>query len=376
MILISKQPLYPYTLAALPPLSLLAVNIQQVHSLGAWRLVVGSWFLAALIWLPLWHWLRRYKWIHKLTALLNVAALCMLAVPVAMIVYYGLPRDLHTGHNHPVAIGPDYYFIVLDSYTSHAVLLDRFGYDNTPFIEGLRSLGFTVGDCISPATRTEPSISAMLNPNSPQDAPGNWKAIYNSQIRNDLEARGYSTWAFSTGFVWTEILDADRFYQLDAGPFTPPTEFEILYLMQTPLKYILDGPGFVGARHRAHTLLLLDHLADAAQDPYSQFVFAHLIPPHPPFVFAADGSPQDWEDYVNPAYTGHNGSPDEYLEAEYAYGYIGQVEYISNAILPVLAEIIHTSTQPPVIILTGDHGPRYPRTQAEAYQITCAEFGK
>ena len=42
--------------------------------------------------------------------------------------------------------GPDIYFIVLDGYARADVLAKYYGFDNGPFLEGLRQRGFQVSD--------------------------------------------------------------------------------------------------------------------------------------------------------------------------------------------------------------------------------------
>ena len=37
-------------------------------------------------------------------------------------------------------------------------------------------------------------------------------------------------------------------------------------------------------------------------------------------------------------------------------GYINQVQYVKTEILPIIDEILAKSTQPPIIIIQGDHG--------------------
>jgi hypothetical protein len=369
------MPIYPFLLALVPPLFLLAVNIQQVHTLAAWRLMLATLLITALVWLPLWRWLRRFERVRRLTRPLNIGAACALFLPLVLILGYGLPRDFHLVRSaHASTTGPDYFFIVLDSYTSHSELLERFGYDDSPFLDGLASLGFSTGECVSPATKTDESLAAMLNGGTAPEGAKPWEAIYHSELRAGLEAQGFQTWAFATGFVWTEILDADKFYQLPTGPFTPPTEFETLYVMQTPLRHVIDGSKFVGDRHRAHTLYLLEHLADAAADPGRQFVFAHILQPHPPFVFDADGNALNWSWLRNPEFTDMLGDAPEYTRPDYATGYVGQVEFVGAALLPALQEIIETSVERPYILVTGDHGAWYSEDPADAYKILCAEY--
>jgi hypothetical protein len=71
--------------------------------------------------------------------------------------------------------------------------------------------------------------------------------------------------------------------------------------------------------------------------PSPKFVFAHIISPHGPYVFDAEG----------------NFIPDE---NDTDKGYVGQVEYLNSRLIPLLQNLIENSEGPPVIILQADHG--------------------
>ena len=61
---------------------------------------------------------------------------------------------------------PDVYFIVLDTYTRGDALIRDFGYDNSAFLEELRSMEFYIADCSrSNYEKTQGSLIATLNLN-------------------------------------------------------------------------------------------------------------------------------------------------------------------------------------------------------------------
>jgi hypothetical protein len=103
-----------------------------------------------------------------------------------------------------------------------------------------------------------------------------------------------------------------------------------------------------------------DHLAEARRGlPPDQpvFVFAHIMAPHPPFVFDASGralrSRQNfafgdgnhWYDIH-----GREGTP-------YAELYSDQLTYVMKRLGEAVDAIVAASPRPPVIIVQGDHGP-------------------
>jgi hypothetical protein len=88
--------------------------------------------------------------------------------------------------------------------------------------------------------------------------------------------------------------------------------------------------------------------------PGPKMVFAHLLLPHPPFVFDPDGKPlePDRPFDINDADL-YPGTREEYLQ-----GYAAQVEFTNRQIQEVIEQILSDSPTPPVIVIQGDHGPR------------------
>jgi hypothetical protein len=72
--------------------------------------------------------------------------------------------------------------------------------------------------------------------------------------------------------------------------------------------------------------------------PGPKFVFAHILAPHPPYVFEPNG---------------------ELVQEEKGkiIGYRDQVAYVNQRMIPLLKSIISNSEVPPIIIVQGDHGP-------------------
>ena len=105
--------------------------------------------------------------------------------------------------------------------------------------------------------------------------------------------------------------------------------------------------------HRRSQLNNFKALGNLNAIPGPKFVFTHIILPHPPFVFASDGSPLD------PPYGFSLNDADDYPESseEYRKQYAAQVEYLNSQLEPVLDSILQNTKNPPIIILQADHGP-------------------
>ncbi|TET85521.1 MAG: hypothetical protein E3J37_01775, partial [Anaerolineales bacterium] len=104
----------------------------------------------------LWLILKKMGDISKVTQALNLMGIVLLIYPLFRITNYSLNvsagrriSDEFTTTSTPLDIPdsgflPDIYYIILDSYTRADALRDDFGFDNSPFLEELRSIGFYI----------------------------------------------------------------------------------------------------------------------------------------------------------------------------------------------------------------------------------------
>jgi len=260
---------------------------------------------------------------------------------------------------------PDVYYFILDSYGREDLLKKAYGYDNSEFIEGLRTRGFYVAEC-SQANyiRTELSVGSSLNMSylqgldeafSPDSIKRRvlWDSYKYSAVRYNFESLGYKTVAFATGFAWSELDDADVFY-------TPPpfsagmTEFETLFLNTTLVRHAqdlgwVDTDEVMAQNFRDRTLLVFDSMDDIAHMPEPTFSYMHVISPHPPFVFGPHGEHTDPSEFWN--------ENRQYPTGLYAQGYQNQLTFLNQKMLEAVDTLLSESETPPIIILQGDHGP-------------------
>ena len=266
------------------------------------------------------------------------------------------------GSSQASLVTPDIYYIILDGYGRQDVLHDVMHYDNSGFIDELEGLGFHVAQCSqSNYAQTQMSLASSLNfdyldtlrAEGDQDATekaNTGDLIKHSRLRQFLEARGYVTVAFATGFNFTQITDADLY--LAPQPGRQLNEFEYLLLKTTIARVILDYQlgkveDSTAELFRQRTRFTIDKLDTLYQDPRPKFVFAHIVIPHPPFVFGPSG------ESVERAFT----RDDEFSPEEYIAGYTGQVTYVNHEMIGVLEQIVKETNGSAIIILQGDHGP-------------------
>jgi hypothetical protein len=256
---------------------------------------------------------------------------------------------------------PDIYYIILDGYGRSDVLKNEYGYDNSEFLNTLQDLGFYIAECSqSNYAQTQMSLASSLNFNyidalserfvpGSDDRTGLDALIHHGAVRESLEKAGYQTVAFATGFLATELRDADYF--LSPGrSIGALNEFEYL-LLETTFARLLQDTNRFGMQgsgselFRQRTLYALDQLDELSYIQGPKFVFVHLIVPHPPYVFGPTGGP------VEPAEVGTTKTQ------EGATHYRDQVIFINSRMMEIVPKIIASSSTPPIIVIQGDHGP-------------------
>ena len=260
------------------------------------------------------------------------------------------------------AARPDIYYIILDGYGGSDVLKELYQVDNTPFIDYLMGKGFYVaGQSHSNYIQTIFSIPSALNFTYLESEPVGMSGldyfsslVIDNRLMQLLKQCGYRTVAFQTNFTFTNHPKVDVY--LSRGHRL--TEFEGLLLVGTPLELLLDRFGLVLTEfsypaHRSQVLFDFEQLQSLPGMHGPKLIFAHIISPHPPFVFDADGSPiQPERDYSIGDGDDYRGSWDEYQK-----GYAGQVQFVDRMLEETIEAILDGSSQPPIIILQGDHGP-------------------
>jgi len=261
---------------------------------------------------------------------------------------------------------PDIYVIVLDAYGGQNMLRDLYGFDNSPFIDGLRQRGFDVVDeSRSNYNMTVFSMSIMYNMNlieevgrlrgQPIEDTGTLTyALKNNPVWSFLKSIGYTTVAYQVGFPLVDFKNADVYLEPNGGF----NEFQNLMISTTPIPYILRALDVTTFNDiiRRQTNYIFDHLPELAKKSTPTLTYAHVVSPHPPFVFQADGSPTT-DPLLQRPRDGDRWALNEAERQLYRTAYVPQVEYLNKRVLGVVDEILATSEKPPVIVVMSDHGP-------------------
>ncbi len=350
---------------------------------------------AGLLVFGLWRLIRQPGISNGLTRSLNLASLILLAIPLGRIaaVEALLTRSAQeaislasSAQRLSVAAGdplPDIYYIILDTYSRRDIMQREYGLDNEPFLQELRQLGFVVAECSRAnygATHTSLASALSLEylpggrrGEEPLTAEALSGRIKHSVVRGSLELLGYKTVAFDTGFEWTRLTDADYYLgpgmeSLDLQRLAP---LDSLFLKSTAILALADArkqaldpaSRLVNYPYQGHIqrqLFILDHLPRISAIAEPTFTFAHVLIPHVPHVFAADGSI-----LLDPGYYGGRGGgavDSDYWRA----GYVNGVQFANRQLLEIVGAILASSPTPPIIVLQGDTGV-YPSGDDSGY---------
>lgn len=367
-------------------------------------------FILGLWWID-----KRVDDVHSLNLKMNLIALFLLAFPLFKISSFSL--KVYTGERavsdllaeaFPLDIAegmdlPDVYYIILDTYTRADALLDEFDFNNSPFLGQLREKDFYIAECSrANYSNTETSLTSSLNMNylfelgpildaSGLDQSDFWLLLKQTLVRSQLEGLGYKTIAFETGYQWSQWTDADLYLGTSYDPVLMQLikPFEAM-LIKSTAGLILTDFQYESYTERKRSvfepiyrinfpyrdfaklqLFILDNLPTLASIPYPKFVFAHLLVPHVPRIFAPNG-----EILSDPGYYG--GGLSGPINDEYdVKGYRSEVQFINGRVLEIVDAIIEGSTSPPIIIIQGDTGTiHHPFKILNAYYLRGDENPK
>ncbi|MFQ5852425.1 MAG: hypothetical protein ACE5JU_17820 [Candidatus Binatia bacterium] len=316
--------------------------------------------------------IRTRRPLHLLTRVSNVVALFLVIMAFFQIAQFniGLTSDHFLaqlrredqrvkveGTGPPTEALPDIYYIILDAYSRADVLRDIYRFDNGPFLDFLRQKGFYVaGRSTSNYPHTLVSIASSLNYayiNSLSDIVGEQSGnrsplkamIEDHRIYRFLRRFNYTFIVFASG---SETTEHNRNADVVLRPLRAITEFERILVYGTAFPAIQDflvrshvlDKGTLGVWNfqewRQRIIFIFEGLKNVPQTDSPRFVFAHIVDPHPPFVFNREGG--------------------SVIREDTSEAYVDEVLFLNNKVRDVVTEILSKADREPIIILQGDHG--------------------
>jgi hypothetical protein len=324
----------------------------------------GAILIGATLWIFRGRWNKVY--LEKSTIFLNIFSLGLLVLATLTAITnfelvapesnkqalsgpVGAEKKRHTLHQiNGQAHLPNIYFIILDSYASHRVLKRYYDWEDDAVVEAFRALGFSVNEkAWSNYPFTSLSVGATLNMRYIDggegfvDAKGMPGPALRSREKN--KAREYFE---SEGYrVITDIGEhrfPDRKTSLLRGKKSLfLDDFVALVVQVSILRPILYE--LIANKKRQDILSTLEDLKQFEIPDRPTFIFTHIMCPHQPYIFNADGSKPKLLESI----WGRFESPKR--------SYVGQVRFIGAQIIEVVGTL--RSRDPgAIIIVQGDHG--------------------
>ncbi len=301
---------------------------------------------------------------------INLALLLFIAADVAGIIFKPrLPKYSPVREKEIAVTGcdtchrPDIYYIVVDAYTSSAVLKEDFNHANTLMEEDLRSKGFI----IMPQSRSNYNYTAFSTGSTLNlDYLDGVDTLHKTTDRTYLQAlglvyknhlveflqkenyliRNHSIFDFKnapttvTGIDFWNIRGLFDQYNLafklvrDAGHQLP----EKLRAIFREADFDINKPPARKRMASEVTAHLMKSVKMKADQP--KFVYAHFIEPHPPFYLDSLGN--IFKSAVS-----------------LQQGYVHSIAFINKLIKQATDSILFYTSRPCVIIIQGDHGAAY-----------------
>jgi hypothetical protein len=346
--------------------AVLGSGASDVAQLAAWlALIVVAAVYAA-----------RARSVARVTRGLNLVAVVLVVLASITIV----PYELQRAGRGPVALaGPvttasgatrarDIYYLVFDRYGSADANERRFGITDNDLYDWLASRGFQVpADSRGAYRATDFSLAAVMNmqyldslteeigPASDDRTPAH-EMLAQHEVGRFLKEQGYRYYHIGAWFEATASIPiADENLSFDTT-----SEFESVLRDTTIVPAVEKVAGrqtpetTFRDRHREGTLFAFRQLHRLQSAPGPKFVFAHLLLPHDPYVFRADGSVI---------------SEDEAKREEEKDLYRGHLAFANANIKSVVDDLLSgPDDEDPIVIVQADEGPLFCRN------VDCPEL--
>jgi hypothetical protein len=289
-------------------IALVVFRRPSIAAIGATLAVIALWSAGSAVFLGVvsvlaWRLIRLVRgtvaWNWNAVAGFARAVSIALVVVVGIGTVPGVPAFSTEDVKAAQPAGPPIYVVLLDAYP-RADALAEWGYDNEWFLEGLENRGFEVARAsTSNYDRTQHSLTAMLYmrhlvdidalDSAPKDIFGRLRLLtrliaMGGPAVEFLRQQGYRVMTIPSPVVDVTMWGAEI---VDVGHVT---DFEIHLISDTDAGTFLTrliGTDWLADQARDGVKAQFDALV-ASQGP-GRFIWTHLMVPHPPYVFGANG---------------------------------------------------------------------------------------
>ena len=157
-----------------------------------------------------------------------------------------------------------------------------------------------------------------------------------NEVAKNLKSIGYQYIFFTS---WVDITRDSKFADIIYNTLRV-SEFSSVFFRSTALRAFAPNDAYLTT---VHTLSKLKEVPNLSEKP--KFVFAHIVSPHPPFIFDREGNEK--------SNTAYNPRGDQWVDKE---GYVDQIVFLNKKVLEIVDILMNRSNKPPVIIVQADHG--------------------
>jgi len=304
--------------------------------------------------------IRTKRILDNVTAIGNGVAITLIIVSAVNIGIFGL-ENISSDSNFNVSDieselnpnSPDIYYIILDGYANSKTLHKEYEFDNSDFVQNLKQNDFVLPtETYGNYPLTFMSLASSLNMKYINEESGfdskdsaqlnGQKLIQNNDVMKKMKSKGYTVISFDSGSWYTNSINQADWHVCGTNYLN--SEFIGMVVRTTMLNPI--HVKLLESDVREGILCIFDELpklTDRTEKPI--FVFAHVIIPHPPYIFDEEGNlpkidslslTEGWGDRT---------------------GYLGQLQFANLKIKEVVHEIL-SKDKSSIIIIQSDHGPR------------------
>ena len=262
--------------------------------------------------------------------------------------------------------GEDIIVLILDGHPRADTLERLFDHDSTTFLEALEDRGFFVADAAEANYAwTELTLLSMLHMQHVHDVDG-FTAITDGggslqpALRNLASDNPVFRLLREAGYRVTTVAPNIDHVALRSPDTTlvPPSlsDFEIHLMSSTAIAGMVSTVDreFFARDHRSQVLWGLDTIEKlASTSPGGRLILGHVLSPHMPAVFRADGSlrPVPFDHTFHLDFRALTDTPREVWVADFRE----QVEYLDARVIEMLDEVIRSNPRATVILMS-DHG--------------------
>ena len=308
---------------------------------------------------------------RRLNNALDLVGAILVVVSLAGIVSYEVPRAVRgteagAGSDAISSSGTttrDIYYIVVEDMGSPRTLEEHFGLTDTHAFDWLTELGFEVpADSKVNYGKTVHMLASTMNMEyldgvaaaagtDSSDYHPLFRLVDDNSVARFLKGQGYRYVHIGS---WWDPTEKSSIADVNYG-ISAPSDFATTLLDTTILPEIVVrlprlgirlpiGLELTGSSAQYHGALLgFQKLEDLATEPGPKFVFAHILVPHKPYVFTADG---------------RRLTPQEASRHTRAENFLGQVMYVDGRLEEIARRLLSgPEATRPIVIIQTDEGP-------------------